>query len=107
MLLAVLLLEAMSEDDVHAVTREDQAGDAGVRADLDRHGAVAWDQHGGHEAAVAGLDDAARGNRFPGRDAAPDHRSEQIDRIGCLPDQIRLGDLGVGWPGLPAQMLFF
>ena len=52
-------LDGLGQDQIDAVAWEDQAGIAGGLVDRHRDRAHAGLEHGGEEAAIAGLDDAA------------------------------------------------
>ena len=96
--------QGLGQDEIDAVARKDQTGVARRRVDRQRDRAHAGRQDRGEEAPLAGLDDAAVGDREALRDAAPDHRANHHVLAAHALEHVGVRDI-VGRPALPAQML--
>ena len=96
----------LGEDEIDPVAREDEAGDAAGRGHGHRHGAHARAQSRGEEAALAGANDGALGQRLAGADLVADDGADQGLRVaaGFAARVISGLDEALG-PGLVAERL--
>ena len=76
-------VDLLGQDEVDPVAREDEAGDAAGRGHADGDGAHARAERRGEEAALAGPDDRALGQRLAGGDLVADDGADQALRIGA------------------------
>ena len=77
--------DLLGQDEVDPVAREDEAGDAAGGGDGDGDGAHARAERRGEEAALAGTDERALGDRLAGGDLVADDGADQALRIGARP----------------------
>ena len=78
----VAALDRLGQQQIDPVTREDEAGNTGLLADGNRYGAHARAQGRSQEAAVAGGNQCALGNRLAGSDGEADNRAQQFGDVG-------------------------
>src|SRR3712207_2121455 len=74
---------ALRQDDVDAVAREDEAGDAADVGNGNGNRTHARPKRRGQEAALARLDQRALGDRLAGGDLVADHGAEQVGGVGA------------------------